>query len=41
MKQICKDNFAKKYECGVKSKEFLQKLILKKTHVSKKFRRKS
>ena len=30
MKQICKDNFAKKYECGVKSKEFLQKLILKK-----------
>ena len=24
MKQICKDNFAKKYECGVKSKEFLK-----------------
>ena len=30
MKQICKDNFEKKYECGVKSKKFLQKIILKK-----------
>jgi len=26
MKQICKDNFAKKYECGVKSKEFVAHL---------------
>ena len=37
MKQICKDNFAKKYECGVKSKEFLKKLILKKLMTPKKF----
>ena len=36
MKQICIDNFAKKYECGVKSKEFLEKLILKKLMTPKK-----
>ena len=40
MKQICKDNFAKKYECGVKSKEFLEKLILKKLMTPKNLVRK-
>ena len=35
MKQICKDEFMKDYDCGVKSRSFLQRSILLKLSVPK------